>query len=90
MPMNPRTLTDSAGRADAADRPTAERIAPTTGRPFVILGSCRDDAFVADQVLVEAGTLEAETAIRRWLREHDIRLAASLRSALSTDGRGPR
>jgi hypothetical protein len=87
--MDPGTVETRPGEAT---RPIVDR-----GRPrrrnraaILILGSCRDDAFVADQVLVEAGTLEAETAIRRWLRDHDIRLAASLRSALSTDGQGSR
>jgi hypothetical protein len=79
-------------RRDEATRPMVARgrPRPRNGAAILILGSCRDDAFVADQVLIEAGTLEAETAIRRWLHEHDIRLAASLRRALSTDGRGPR
>jgi hypothetical protein len=74
--MDPGTLRTRPGEATRA--------------AILILGSCRDDVFVADQVLIEAGTLEAKTAIPRWLREHDIRLAASLRSALSTDGRSPR
>jgi hypothetical protein len=86
--MNPRTL---------QTRPEAMRPIPNrrthranNGATIVILGSCRNNAFVADQVLVESGTLEAETAIRRWLHEHDIRLAASLRNALSPEGQDPR
>jgi hypothetical protein len=89
MPMDSGTVRIRPGDATGSivDR---GRPRPRNGAAILILGSCRDDAFVADQILVAAGTLEAETAIRRWLREHDIRLAASLRSVLSTDGRGPR
>jgi hypothetical protein len=87
VPMNPRTLqTRPEPMRPISDRRTHR---PNNGATIVILGSCRDNAFVADQVLVEAGTLEAETAIRSWLQEHDMRLAASLRSALSREGQGP-
>jgi hypothetical protein len=58
---------------------------PRNGSAILILGSCRDDAFVADRVLIEAGTLEAETVIRRWLGEHDIRLGTSAAVGLSVD-----
>lgn len=87
--MDPGTVRTRPGEAT---RPIVDggRPRPRHGAAVVILGSCRDGAFVADQIVVEAGTLEAETAIRRWLREHDIRLAASPRRALSADGRGPR
>ena len=86
--MNPRTLQTRPEPMGPVSERRTHRL--NNGAAIVILGSCRDHAFVADQVLVEAGTLEAETAIRRWLREHEIRLAASLRSARSADGRGPR
>jgi hypothetical protein len=64
--------------------------APRDGSAILILGSCRDDAFVADRVLIEAATLEAETVIRRWLSQHDIRLATSARGGVSVDWRESR
>jgi hypothetical protein len=60
------------------------------GSAILILGSCRGDVFVADRVLIEAATLEAETVIRRWLGQHDIRLATSACGGVSVDWRESR
>jgi hypothetical protein len=86
--MDPKTL---RSRPEPT-RPTPDRRTHRSnhGAAILILGSCREDAFVADHVVIEAATLGAEAAIHAWLREHDIRFAASPRGALSEDGRAPR
>jgi hypothetical protein len=40
------------------------------------MGARRGDAFVAIEVLISADTLGDEEAIRVWLAQHDIHVAA--------------
>jgi hypothetical protein len=62
---------------------------PGDGASILILGSCQGDGFVADEVLIEAETLEVEAAICGWLRERGIHVTTAHGEALSTDGRQP-
>lgn len=75
-----RNLGRTDGRTEECDR-----------RPSVLIrGFCRDDAFVATEVLICADTLGSEEAVRGWLGKHGIYVTASDEERPSTDGRDQR
>lgn len=55
----------------------------------LIMGSRRADVFVATEVLISADTLGDEEAIRAWLAQHDIHVAAPCRHTASTQNGAP-
>ncbi|MCI0546126.1 MAG: hypothetical protein L0027_02450, partial [Candidatus Rokubacteria bacterium] len=55
-----------------------------SGPAILIVGCCRDDAFVPAEVLICAETLGAELAIRAWLAERKIRVTSSSTESVST------
>jgi hypothetical protein len=64
-------------------------------RPGVlIVGFCRGEVFVADELLIHAETLGAEEAVHAWLAQHGIQMApkekaSTRRSARDAVGKMP-
>jgi hypothetical protein len=54
------------------------------GRPSSSVGCCHNDAFVPAEILICADTLGAETAIRAWLAERNVRVTSSTPESVST------
>ena len=80
------------------DNPPLQRSAFSTShadrRPGVlIVGFCRGELFVADELLIYAETLGAEEAVHAWLAQHGIQMAPKERyeqaNRLVTQSEGP-
>jgi hypothetical protein len=62
---------------------------PESGPAILIVGACRGEAFVPAEVLICADTLEAQSALRRWLREHAIHVTTVSPVDRACEGRKP-
>ena len=72
------------------DNPDLQRTAISTSRAdqrpgVLIVGSCRGEVFVADELLIYAETLNGEEAVRAWLAQHGIDMAPPSTKTASTD-----
>ena len=72
------------------DNPELQRTALSTSRAdqrpgVLIVGSCRGEVFVADELLIYAETLNGEEAVRAWLAQHGIDMAPPSTKTASTD-----
>ena len=72
------------------DAPNLQCTAVSTSRAdqrpgVLIVGSCRGEVFVADELLIYAETLGGEEAVRAWLAQHGIDLAPPSTKTASTD-----
>jgi hypothetical protein len=88
-PLSPgeEDMTMLIGREDRDLRGTDRRLpGQRPGPAILIVGCCRDDAFVPAQVLICADSLEAEEAIRVWLAGRNIRLSSSNVEASTASG----
>jgi hypothetical protein len=74
----------------------------STSRPdqrpgVLIVGFCRGEVFVADELLIHAETRDAEEAVHAWLAQHGIRMSPtdkvstsqSARDAIGSNSSGP-
>ena len=62
------------------DTPRLQRITLSTPRAdqrpgVLIVGSCRGEIFVVDELRIYAETLGGEEAVRAWLAQHGIHMA---------------
>jgi hypothetical protein len=78
-------MTVRIGDQDGQPRGTAGRIpGREPGPAILIVGCCHNDAFVPAEILICADTLGAETAIRAWLAERNVRVTSSTPESVST------
>ena len=72
------------------DNPNFQRPARSTSRAdqrpgVLIVGSCRGEVFVADELLIYADTLGGEEAVRAWLAQHGIHMTPPTTGTAFTD-----
>jgi hypothetical protein len=68
-------MTDDA--VEGFELPDCQAEPPESRPAILIVGTCRGAAFVPVEILICAETLESEQAVRRWLTEYAIHVAAS-------------